>query len=129
MNKTLLFFVFCFGIFLGVGRLALGVDSIDQRARQIADQLRCPVCRGIPVSDSPSELAQNMTKTVREKLEQGESEEQILNYFVDRYGEWILLEPKPKGMNLTIWVLPLLILLGGGLFLIYTIMQWSRRKH
>lgn len=117
-------------LFLLVSTLAWGVSSnlsLDEQARQIADQLRCPVCRGIPISESPAELAQDMMKVIREKLQNGESEEQILKYFEDRYGEWILLSPKPKGLNLIVWVLPVLLLIGGGGFLALKISQWSRR--
>jgi len=64
---------------------------------------------------------------IREKLGKGESEEQILKYFEDRYGEWILLSPKPQGFNLLVWVLPVVLLIGGGGFLALKISQWSRR--
>ncbi|OGQ05814.1 MAG: hypothetical protein A3F82_06255 [Deltaproteobacteria bacterium RIFCSPLOWO2_12_FULL_44_12] len=120
--RSLLFFL--------VSTLAWGVSSnlsLNQEARQIADQLRCPVCRGIPISESPAELAQDMMKVIREKLGKGESEEQILKYFEDRYGEWILLSPKPQGFNLLVWVLPVVLLIGGGGFLALKISQWSRR--
>ena len=117
-------------MFFLVSTLAWGVSSnlsLNQEARQIADQLRCPVCRGIPISESPAELAQDMMKVIREKLGKGESEEQILKYFEDRYGEWILLSPKPQGFNLLVWVLPVVLLIGGGGFLALKISQWSRR--
>lgn len=99
----------------------------DRQAREIADQLRCPVCRGIPIAESPSELAQNMMEVIRQKLKEGESEEAVLKYFEDRYGEWILLKPKPKGLNLMIWVLPFLLFVGGGVFLIFKISRWSKK--
>ena len=111
--------------------LAGGAPSngdLDRQAREIADQLRCPVCRGIPVADSPSTLAQDMMKMVHQKLEAGEGKDQILNYFVDRYGEWILLEPKARGLNLMVWVLPIFLLIGGGIFLAFRISSWSRPR-
>lgn len=101
--------------------------DIDQRARAIADQLRCPVCRGIPIAESPSELAQDMMSVIRQKLDEGLTEEQIFDYFVDRYGEWILLKPKPKGINLALWILPAMALMGGGFLLVYAVLRWTRR--
>lgn len=100
----------------------------DRQSSEIADQLRCPVCRGIPIAESPSELAQNMMEVIHQKLKEGESKETILKYFEDRYGEWILLKPKPKGLNLMIWVLPFLLFVGGGAFLLFKISRWSKKN-
>lgn len=83
------------------------------RAERIGSRLRCPVCRGVPIADSPSVLAQEMMGLVRQQIATGKSDEEILAYFEDRYGEWALLEPKAEGMNLAIWVLPALVLAGG----------------
>lgn len=102
-------------------------QDVEAKAKQIADQLRCPVCRGIPIAESPSELARDMMALIREQLAQGKSEEEILAYFESRYGEWILLNPKPRGMNLALWIVPLALLLGGGIFLFFKINTWSRR--
>ncbi|MBI4124582.1 MAG: cytochrome c-type biogenesis protein CcmH [Deltaproteobacteria bacterium] len=103
-------------------------QDLDSRARTVADQLRCPVCRGIPIAESPSELARDMMGVIRQKLAEGQSEEEILRYFEDRYGEWILLKPKAKGMNLLVWGLPALLLVGGGIFLAFKISRWSSRS-
>ena len=92
-------------------------QNLDEEAANIANHLRCPVCRGIPISESPAELAQDMMKEVREQLQQGKTEDEVLAYFEDRYGEWILLQPKPKGLNLSLWVLPGALLVGGGIVL------------
>lgn len=110
---------------------ALGMASPtkeEQQVRQIADQLRCPVCRGIPIAESPSELAQDMVQMIRQKLAEGKTETEILDYFEDRYGEWILLKPKPKGLNLIIWLLPIFFLAGGGGFLAYKVYRWSPHR-
>lgn len=117
-----------FFVFLPTTILGVAPQDVNQQTRHIADQLRCPVCRGIPIAESPAELAQDMVKIIRQKLEEGQSEEEILAYFEDRYGEWILLKPKPRGLNLMIWVLPALFLIGGGFFLILKISQWSKVK-
>ncbi|MBI2982321.1 MAG: cytochrome c-type biogenesis protein CcmH [Deltaproteobacteria bacterium] len=90
----------------------------EERAERIGKQLRCPVCRGVPIAESPSTLAVEMMTVVRAQVQAGKSDEEILKYFEERYGEWVLLEPKPEGMNLAIWLLPLLVFLGGGVFIV-----------
>lgn len=100
--------------------------GLDARARAISDQLRCPVCRGVPISESPSSFAQDMMGVVREKLKAGETDEQILAYFVAHYGEWVLLKPKPKGLNLMIWILPLAILVGGCGIIFFAVRRWTK---
>lgn len=99
--------------------------EIDNQAKQIANQLRCPVCRGVPISESPSTLAIDMMSVIRQKLETGQTEEAIIAYFENRYGEWILLKPKPEGLNLMIWILPLMVFLGGGAILLFAVKKWS----
>lgn len=103
--------------------------NTDRQARAIADQLRCPVCRGIPISESPAELAQDMMKTIRAKLVEGQTEEEILKYFEDRYGEWILLKPKPKGLNLMIWIFPFVVFVGGIGVLSFAVVKWSHQRN
>lgn len=96
-------------------------ESIDDEAREISYLLMCPVCQGQSVAESNSELAKDMRSIIREKLEAGESKEEIINYFVNRYGDSILGYPPVKGVNLLLWILPALaVVLGGigiGLFL------------
>ena len=119
---------FLFFVFLSSSAVAVEVDkNIDIQARHIAEQLRCPVCRGVPIAESPSGLAQDMMSVIRQKLKEGETPDQILTYFTEHYGEWILLKPKPHGLNLMIWILPILILVGGGGLLTFAISKWSKK--
>lgn len=92
--------------------------TLDDQVRDIASQLMCPVCEGRPVSDSPSELASQMRAIIREKLQEGHSPDQIMAYFVDRYGESALAAPPPRGLGLIVWFAPVLAILGGAAFLI-----------
>lgn len=96
-------------------------ESIDDQAREISYLLMCPVCQGQSVAESNSELAKDMRAIIREKLDAGESKEDIIKYFVNRYGDSILGYPPVKGVNLLLWILPALaVVLGGmgiGLFL------------
>lgn len=89
--------------------------NLQKKALRIGKVLRCPVCQGMPIADSPADMAQAMMKQVFVLLEQGKSEEEIFAFFVNRYGEWVLLAPKPRGSNLLLWIMPVLVLLLGGL--------------
>ena len=84
------------------------------RIARLGHMIRCPVCRGVPIADSPSEIAGEMMQIVRQQVAAGKGDAEILKYFEDRYGEWALLEPKAEGMNLAIWILPGLVFVGGG---------------
>ena len=88
-------------------------ETSEARAKRLGSGLRCPVCRGVPIADSPSALANEMMDVVRRQIAAGKSDREILAYFEERYGEWALLEPKAEGMNLVIWILPALVLAGG----------------
>jgi len=77
----------------------------EDLVHDIAAQLRCVVCQNL--SDSPSEMASQMRAIIRERLAAGESPADVQRYFVDRYGEWILLSPPRRGFNLLVWLLPL----------------------
>ena len=85
----------------------------DPAVEELGRELRCPVCQGMPIGESPSDMAQAMMKRVRELHAEGKSSDEIRDYFVARYGEWVLLKPEAKGFNLLVWVLPPLALLAG----------------
>lgn len=89
--------------------------SIDDEVREISYLLMCPVCQGQSVAESNSDLAKDMRSIIRQKLEAGESKEEIINYFKNRYGESILGYPPVKGVNLLLWILPALGLVFGGI--------------
>jgi len=98
-----------------------GLDPLDAerevRVMRLGKQLRCAVCQGVAISDSPASMARAQLDKVRELVAQGQTDEQVLAYFVERYGEWVLLEPTTGGLNLLLWTGPLL-LLGVGLAVI-----------
>ncbi len=101
--------------------------QIDRDVRQLAAELRCPVCQGLSLQDSPSELSQEMKDVIRAQLEDGRSREEVKAYFVSKYGEWILMEPKPEGFNLAVYVLPIVGLLAGAVFVLLTARRWVRQ--
>ena len=115
-------------VLLGLGVQVAAADAVDEEARRIAKGLQCPVCQGASVADSPSDLAEQMRGVIRRKVEQGESEEQIVQYFVERYGDGVLIEPPRRGIGLAVWLGPVLVLgLGAGvLFLLAR--TWLRRR-
>jgi cytochrome c-type biogenesis protein CcmH len=108
--------------------LTLGATAEESEAhvREIALQLRCPVCQGLSVGDSPSELANEMRALIRAQLQQGNTPAQVLDYFVQRYGEWILLAPPKRGFNLIIWVLPFALLPIGAAVVYLGARRWVR---
>lgn len=108
-------------------RTTVSSDSaLEARTTAVASTLRCPVCQGESIQDSPSELAQQMRAVVRDKLRAGETPEEIKAYFAARYGEWILLEPKMTGLNVVLYVLPVVLVLGGLVMVIYLVRKWTR---
>lgn len=99
--------------------------NLDDEALEIGKMLQCPVCQNVPVAFSPSQLAGQMRELIRKKLEAGESREQILQYFVDRYGESILFEPPKRGFNLLAWRGPLVAVLAGAIGLYLLLRSWA----
>lgn len=100
--------------------------EIDRQTRELSSQLRCVVCQGLSLQDSPSQLAQEMRAIVREKLEEGMTQAEVKAYFVERYGEWVLLEPEPRGFNLLVYLLPVAMLFGGAAFVFARARHWTR---
>lgn len=91
--------------------------ELDLLTEEVAGIMRCPVCQGLSIADSPTALAIAMKSEVKEMLAKGYSESQVLEYFELSYGEFIRLEPKAKGFNLLVWLAPLAALIGGLVFL------------
>ena len=80
--------------------------SLDERAQAIDKSLICPVCPGETINQSQVQLARDMRVIVREKLGEGQDREQIVEFFVQRYGEGVLAAPSKSGFNLVVWVVP-----------------------
>jgi cytochrome c-type biogenesis protein CcmH len=102
---------------------------VDEReVYDVAAQLRCVVCQNLSVADSPSEMANQMRAIVRERLASGEKPAQVIEYFVDKYGDWILLSPRPRGFTLLVWVVPAVaVVLGLGLVAV-RLRRWTRPR-
>lgn len=83
-----------------------GSRSDAARAQRLTEQLRCPVCDGLAVADSPSSTARAIAADVRNRIEAGETDDDVRRAYVDQYGEWILLEPPGQGIGVAVWLLP-----------------------
>lgn len=103
---------------LAQGANALPDSILEVRTAEVAATLRCPVCQGESIQDSPADLAQQMRLLVKDMLREGKSPDEIREYFVGRYGEWILLAPKMTGFNIVLYVLPVVLVVAGVFFVI-----------
>ena len=90
-----------------------GHQTLDERVHEIGAGLRCPVCLNLSVADSPSTLAGEMRTEIETQVRAGRSPDQIRAFFIDRYGEWILLSPPRHGWNLLPWAVPIVGMLAG----------------
>ncbi len=105
-----------------------GLEPLDQsreaRVQKLGKALRCAVCQGVSIADSPASMARAQLDKVRELVSEDKTDQEIFDYFVARYGEWVLLEPKKQGVTLGLWLLPVAFLLGG----LALIISSTRRK-
>jgi cytochrome c-type biogenesis protein CcmH len=100
--------------------------ELEDRVYRVSRRLRCPVCQGSSIQDSPVESAVNMRKQVHQLVEAGYSVEQVEEYFVHRYGEWVLLNPRATGVNWLVWVGPTMAGAVGFVVLLSVVTRWRR---
>ena len=99
--------------------------ALEARARHLSQELRCMVCQNQSIDDSDAPLARDLRLLVRERLQSGDSDRQVLDYLVARYGEFVLLRPRFELRTLLLWGLPPLALLAGVLGIGHA--MWRRR--
>jgi cytochrome c-type biogenesis protein CcmH len=87
--------------------------KLEARAREISAGLRCPVCQNQSIDDSDASIARDLRLVVRQQLEKGATDRQVIDYIVARYGEFVLLNPPFRLNTLLLWLAPLLLLAGG----------------
>jgi cytochrome c-type biogenesis protein CcmH len=103
-----------------------GLPVGDEQVQAIASQLRCVVCQNLSVADSPSEMAHQMRDLIRERLAAGDRPEEVMAYFVQRYGEWVLLAPPARGLNLVLWLAPFGAVVSGLVLVLALARRWRR---
>lgn len=101
--------------------------EVERRTAALAAELRCPVCQNLSVKDSPSDVAASFRARIRELVRAGNSDEEVREFFVARYGEWILLSPPKRGIALAVWLAPLLSVFGGLALAGLAVARWTRR--
>lgn len=98
----------------------LADPALEERARDISKGLRCPVCQNESIDESNATVAQDLRALVRERLLAGDSNSEVVAFVVDRYGEYVLLNPQRDGANLALWLAgPAMLLLGAGVAFAY----------
>ena len=100
----------------------------ESRARDLSRELRCMVCQNQSIDDSDAPLARDLRLLVRERITSGDSNSQVIEFLVARFGDFVLLRPRFIGVTLLLWFLPLLVLSGGGLALLLISRRRLRRS-
>lgn len=128
-SKLRLIVLFVFALFAAsVAAAEVHEDPLERQTMDIAKDLRCAVCQNEPVSDSQADLARDMRHEIRDQLRQGKSRAQIIKYFTDRYGDYILLKPPFDYFGAMLWILPPLLIVIVGAFGFAVIRARARRK-
>lgn len=129
-KKTTAFFISLFLSLQMAPAFAVNPDEVlsdpalEKRARTLSAGLRCMVCQNESIDDSNAELARDLRILVRDRLTAGDSDQDVLDYVVDRYGEFVLLKPRLNTRTVLLWGFPVVLLLIGG----SSLLVLSRRK-
>lgn len=103
-------------------------DTNYDRVNEIAKKLNCPTCAGLNLADCRTLTCEQWRGQIDDMVKQGHSDEEIINYFVTRFGEQVLQEPPKSGSTLFLWILPVIILLAGGIWLTFALRRWTGRE-
>ena len=102
--------------------------ELTQREVNILKILRCLVCQGQSIADSNSDFAQTIKLVVKDKINEGDTKQEIYNFLISKYGEWIIFEPRLNKTNFILWFLPYLTLLLGGLIIFLLVKKGKKNK-
>jgi cytochrome c-type biogenesis protein CcmH len=103
-----------------------GSTSDADRAHALAAELRCPDCESLSAADSQTQSARAIRRDLRDRIAEGQSNAEIRQVYVDRYGESILLKPEQNGLGLVVWGLPVLFVVLAGAGLVIAFRRWRR---
>jgi cytochrome c-type biogenesis protein CcmH len=114
---------------LTVGTLDRGeARTAEERVQDIAGTIRCPACSGQSVASSDASSAQAIRREIAERVDAGEGDDEIRDYFASRYGEGLLLTPPSSGVGSLVWVVPVVALVGGGAGLALAFRRWKAEE-
>jgi len=99
--------------------------ELEARYQQLSEELRCPKCKNQNIADSNAPIAQDLRKLLHQQLEKGASDDEILDYMVTRYGEFVRYRPRFGGTTAVLWLAPVLLLLAGIVVLVLTLRSRS----
>ena len=102
-------------------------EALQKTARELYERIMCPICPGQTIAQSNSGTSTQMRDLVLKKLRQGETKEEILQYFISRYGERIMTKPNKKGLNLMLWFFPFVFIVLAAIVIYSLIYRWSTR--
>ena len=117
-----------------LGAMAVGTRPDDtprtneDRAHALADGLKCPTCRSQSVADSDAPVSKEIRAEITRRIEAGQTDEEIRDYLVGRFGEDVVLTPAASGVTGLVWVLPVVLLVAGGVALGFAFSRWRRRS-
>ncbi|MEO1135773.1 MAG: cytochrome c-type biogenesis protein [Pseudomonadota bacterium] len=130
--KTLVVFLFAISVFWSTGFAVepdevLADPALEERAKALDAQLRCVVCQSQSISESNAPLAKDMRLLVRERISLGESDEVVIDYLVERYGDYVLLKPPVQENTIFLWIFPAFAL-AAGVFGAFVFLRGSRAR-
>ncbi len=112
-----------------VTSVAYPQDTVsDDEVNAIAKKLYCPVCENTPLDVCPTQACKDWRELIRQQLYEGQTEEQIIDYFVLRFGTQVLAQPPASGFTTLVWILPIAGLVGGSVFLWRLLRRWQNAR-
>ena len=105
------------------------ISNEEKRAQNIGNSIMCPICPGESIDQSQNELAVQMRNIVRQKIQEGFTDQEVKLYFADRYGEVVLLEPSRSGITLLVWIIPPFALIVAGFAVFFTLMNMRKNRN